>query len=64
MTLTPMLEKNVAPDVLKNIAASVPLGRVGTPQEMAAALEFLISTNNSYMTGCGLDVSGGLFLNG
>jgi 3-oxoacyl-[acyl-carrier protein] reductase len=64
MTLTPMLEKNVAFDVLKSIANTVPLGRVGTPDEMAAALEFLIGPNNSYMTGCGLDVSGGLFLNG
>ena len=64
MTLTPMLEKAVAPEVLRGIAETVPLGRVGTPGEMAKALEFLIGPDNTYMTGCGLDISGGLVLTG
>jgi NAD(P)-dependent dehydrogenase (short-subunit alcohol dehydrogenase family) len=64
MTQTPMLEQNVAPEVLKNISSSVPLGRIATPEEVADALEFLIGPKNTYMTGCGLDINGGLFLNG
>jgi 3-oxoacyl-[acyl-carrier protein] reductase len=38
----------------------VPAGRVGTPEEMAAAAAFLCSTRASYITGVALLVDGGL----
>jgi 3-oxoacyl-[acyl-carrier protein] reductase len=41
-------------------AASVPAGRVGTPEEMAAAAAFLCSARASYITGVALLVDGGL----
>lgn len=64
MTKTPMLIENVSDDALKNIEASILMKRIAEPVEIAKAINFLISDDNSYMTGCGLDLNGGQFLNG
>jgi 3-oxoacyl-[acyl-carrier protein] reductase len=40
----------------------IPLGRYGTPAEVAAAVVFLASSEASYVTGAVLNMSGGLFL--
>jgi NAD(P)-dependent dehydrogenase (short-subunit alcohol dehydrogenase family) len=40
----------------------IPLGRYGTPEEVAAAAVFLASDQASYVTGATLNLSGGLFL--
>jgi 3-oxoacyl-[acyl-carrier protein] reductase len=37
----------------------VPLGRVGTPQDVAATVVFLASDESSYITGESIDVGGG-----
>jgi len=62
MVDTPMLRKNVEPNILKNIEKEIPLGRIATPQEIATAIEFLISERNTYITGAGIDINGGQFL--
>ena len=41
------------------IAANVPLGRFGTPDETAKAVVFLASDDSSYITGTELFVDGG-----
>jgi 3-oxoacyl-[acyl-carrier protein] reductase len=40
----------------------IPLGRLGTPEEVARACFFLGSSDNEYITGAVLDINGGAFL--
>ncbi len=42
--------------------SSIPLGRPGKPEEVAAAVRFLASESASFITGAVLDVNGGAFL--
>jgi NAD(P)-dependent dehydrogenase (short-subunit alcohol dehydrogenase family) len=44
---------------LKMISKTVPLGRLGTPDEIAKAVVFLASDDSSYITGTELFVDGG-----
>jgi NAD(P)-dependent dehydrogenase (short-subunit alcohol dehydrogenase family) len=43
-----------------NLVAAVPLGRMGTPDEVANAAVFLASDDSSYITGIELFVDGGM----
>jgi NAD(P)-dependent dehydrogenase (short-subunit alcohol dehydrogenase family) len=44
---------------LKLLSSSVPLGSLGTPDEIAKAVVFLASDDSSYITGTELFVDGG-----
>ena len=44
----------------KTISTSIPLGRLGTPDEIAKAVVFLASEDGSYITGTELFVDGGV----
>ena len=44
---------------LKTISSSIPLARVGTPDDIAKAVVFLASDDSSYITGTELFVDGG-----
>jgi glucose 1-dehydrogenase len=47
---------------LKNVLRRIPLGRIGTPQEVASVVEFLASDKASYVTGSTYFVDGGMTL--
>jgi len=48
-----------ADQLMKNISTTIPLGRFGTPDEIAQAVLFLASDDSSYITGTELFVDGG-----
>ncbi len=60
-TLTPLTE-NWLPDRAKEVVAQIPMGRLGRPEDTAAAALFLCSDDASYITGVCLDVSGGIVM--
>jgi NAD(P)-dependent dehydrogenase (short-subunit alcohol dehydrogenase family) len=52
-----------APAEVRDSAISqIPLGRTGTPEDVANAIVFLASDQASYLTGVSLDVNGGLYM--
>jgi 3-oxoacyl-[acyl-carrier protein] reductase len=44
---------------LAGMASTFPLGRIGQPDDVAAAAVFLLSEESSWITGVTLDVTGG-----
>jgi NAD(P)-dependent dehydrogenase (short-subunit alcohol dehydrogenase family) len=61
-TRTGMNEALVAasPEIVKAMDQKVPMGRIGEPEEVAAAAIFLCSDEASYITGHALPVDGGI----
>jgi 3-oxoacyl-[acyl-carrier protein] reductase len=58
---TPMTD--VLPDKVKEeLKTRIPLGRMGSPREIAAAIVFLASDEAAYITGHVLNVNGGMHL--
>lgn len=61
--LTPMTRTMFVPDVpedeqIASIAARVPMGRMGRPEEVAAVIVFLLSESASYVSGAIVPVDG------
>jgi 3-oxoacyl-[acyl-carrier protein] reductase len=54
------LTADLPPDLIQLAIERTPLGRTGTPEDMAAATAFLASDEASYITGQVLAVDGGL----
>ncbi len=46
----------------EEMAARIPLGRLGTPDDVAAAVCYLLGEGASYVTGAVINVSGGLYM--
>lgn len=45
--------------VREQIIAQIPVGRLGTPEEMGRAIAFLTADENGFMTGANLSINGG-----
>ncbi|MGA1315703.1 MAG: SDR family NAD(P)-dependent oxidoreductase [Rubrivivax sp.] len=58
--MTPQLELDA--DLRRRVEASIPMGRIGQPQEVAALIVWLLSAEASFVTGAHVNVGGGGFL--
>lgn len=58
-TDTPMLRKAMTPERIDEFAKTLPMGRLGRPEEIASAALFLASGEASFVTGSTLFVDGG-----
>ena len=52
----------ISPEMLEHLRSITPLQRLGTPEEMANVIAFLLSEDASYMTGTTVIASGGRVL--
>ncbi len=58
---TPMTEA-LAEKVKEELRGQIPMARLGTPQDIANAVYFLVSDVSSYITGQVLNVNGGIYM--
>jgi 3-oxoacyl-[acyl-carrier protein] reductase len=56
------MTKAITDNAKSDWAAQIPMGRMGTPEEVAAAVRFLASDEASYITGQVLAVNGGMYM--
>ena len=61
-TDTPGERKFASEETLQTAGAKIPLGRLGTAEEVARSILFLVDPANDYMTGACLLVDGGISL--
>ena len=59
---TPMVSGRFPPEVLAQLRASVPLGRLGEPRHVAHAVDYLLHPDAAFITGTVMNISGGLVL--
>ena len=58
---TPVMDA-LPPERVEALAASIPVARLGRPEEIATVVAFLASDDAGYVTGATWDVNGGLFM--
>jgi 3-oxoacyl-[acyl-carrier protein] reductase len=56
------MTRSLSDEQRESLIGSVPLGRLGSPQEVAAAVLFLASEGASYVTGSTVHVNGGMLM--
>jgi 3-oxoacyl-[acyl-carrier protein] reductase len=56
------MTKDLPEELKQKMLATVPLSRMGKPEDIAAAVKFLVSEDASYITGHVLAVNGGMYM--
>ena len=56
------MTKDLTEDQKTAIMSKIPLARIGTPEDIAAAVKFLVSEEASYITGQVIAVNGGMYM--
>ncbi len=59
---TPYHEQFSSPEMMKTYTGLIPLGRVGTPEEVGKVICFLVSEAASYLAGETIEINGGMFM--
>jgi 3-oxoacyl-[acyl-carrier protein] reductase len=59
---TPYHQQFSTADMMKAYTASIPQGRVGSPQEVASVIAFLASNASSYLSGETIEINGGMLM--
>ncbi|HEY9376546.1 MAG TPA: SDR family oxidoreductase, partial [Jiangellaceae bacterium] len=49
-------------EVLAKVIATIPVGRLGEPEEIARVVEFIADPDSGYITGEIIDINGGLYM--
>ena len=56
---TELTRKTVSPEQLEKLLSDVPAGRLGQPEEIAAFVAWLVSPENTYISGQNIAIDGG-----
>ncbi len=56
------MTQTIPEDIIEQIVATIPMGQMGQPEDIANAALFLASAEASYITGHVLSVNGGLYM--
>ena len=56
------MTRALTPEQRGTLQTQIPLGRLGTPEDIAAAVLFLASAQAAYITGETLHVNGGMYM--
>ena len=59
---TPYHEQFSTPEMMKNYVSAIPLGRVGTSEDVAKVIAFLASDAAAYLVGETIEVNGGMYM--
>ncbi len=52
----------IAPEILEGIVGAIPVGRLGTPDDVARMVAFLAAEESGFITGATFEVNGGQYL--